>query len=315
MPSPFETPAKLLRERERQEDSALRSSSQPPLASVIIPTYRDWTRCFECLDALREQTLDAAVFEIIVVNNDPADLCPDTGRLAQNVTIIDEEAPGSYAARNAGVAASSGTLLAFTDSDCRPRPKWLEAAVETIRAHNGSVRVTGPIEIFRTSDCGELAYLYDRKFAFNQSSATRFEHAVTANLVVSRAIFESVGLFNASMMSGGDFEWDARAAKLGISLVFNKEAVVRHPSRRSVAELSTKARRVAGGSVALGNVGVVQMIWSRLKPPVNKFRALDRHDMTSTETTKLFLLVWWLRIVAAREFVAIKLNLKEPERI
>lgn len=315
MLSPAETPARLLRERVAHNGSDLGSRSEPLLASVIIPTYRDWVRCFECLDALREQTLDASVFEIIVVNNDPADLCPDTGRLASNVKIIDEEAPGSYAARNAGVAASSGTLLAFTDSDCRPSSQWLEVAVETINAHNGSVRVTGPIEIFRPSDCGELAYLYDRKFAFNQLSTQRYKHAVTANLIVPRAMFDLVGLFNSDMMSGGDFEWDGRAAKLGVSLVFKQEAVVRHPSRRSVAELSTKARRVAGGSVALGNVGVMQMIWSRIKPPVNKIRALDRRDMTIVETMKLFLLVWWLRLVAVNEYILLKLNLKAAERI
>jgi glycosyltransferase involved in cell wall biosynthesis len=313
MLSPLEASARLLRERQGGPASSLRS--EPLLVSVIIPTYQDWVRCFECLDALRDQTLDPSVFEIIVVNNDPADRCPDVGRLADNVMILEEAAPGSYAARNAGVAASSGTLLAFTDSDCRPSPQWLQKAVETVEANQGSVRVTGPIEIFRPSDCGELAYLYDRKFAFNQSSTKRYEHAVTANLIVPREMFNLVGFFNASMMSGGDFEWDNRAAKLGVSLVFNQEAVVRHPSRRSVAELSTKARRVAGGSVALGNVGVLQMIWSRIKPPVNKIRALDRRDMTFVETTKLFLLIWWLRLVAVNEYILLKLNLKAAERV
>lgn len=285
-----------------------------PLASVIIPTYQDWSRCLECLDALRRQSLDANHFEIVVVNNDPSDPCPDVTALADNVRIIDEEAPGSYAARNAGVAASSGTLLAFTDSDCRPTSDWLSAAVAAVAAHNGAVRVTGPIEIFRPSGCRELAYLYDRKFAFNQASEKRFEHAVTANLVVPRSIFERVGFFNARMLSGGDFEWDCRAAALAVPLVFDENAVVRHPSRRSVAELTLKTRRVAGGSVALGHTGLLKMVWSRLKPPVNKLRELDRGDMTKWDTARLFALVWWLRIVALIEYLLIKFGFKSAER-
>lgn len=285
-----------------------------PRASVIIPTYRDWPRCLECLDALRNQALDSQLFEIIVVNNDPSDPCPEVRRLAPNVRVIEEGTPGSYAARNAGIAASSGIFLAFTDSDCRPTRNWLKAALDAAEAHGGAVRVTGPIQIFRPDNCNELAYLYDRKFAFNQASPKRFEHAVTANLVVARNTFERVGLFNDTMLSGGDFEWDGRAAQLGIGLVFEQNAIVCHPSRRSVAELSLKARRVAGGSVVLGNVGITEMIWSRLKPPVNKLRALNRRDMTNLETGSLFLLVWWLRVVALTEYILVRFRLKSPER-
>lgn len=315
MPSPHQTSVEPDPQASALNDQVERQDAAGPRVSVIIPTYRDWVRCFECLEALRNQTVDANVFEIIIVNNDPSDPCPDPDRLANNVSVIDEEAPGSYAARNTGVAASSGAILAFTDSDCRPAPSWLEASIAAIEANNGHVRVTGPIHIFRPEGCGELAFLYDRKFAFNQSSAKRFEHAVTANLVVPRAVFDRVGYFNARMLSGGDYEWDGRAAKVGVPLVFDNHAAVHHPSRRSVAELSVKARRVAGGSVTLAHVGIWQMIWSRLKPPVNKLRALDRHDMTNLETGKLFFLVWWLRIVAAREYISLKLNLKSPERI
>ncbi|MEM8761253.1 MAG: glycosyltransferase family A protein, partial [Pseudomonadota bacterium] len=108
--------------------------SAPPGISVIIPVFNDAGGLARCLDALARQT-DAAPFEVIVVDNgsDPP-LDPATLPALPSLRLIRETAPGSYAARNAGIAAARAAILAFTDADCRPRPDWLAAGHAAIDA-------------------------------------------------------------------------------------------------------------------------------------------------------------------------------------
>lgn len=47
-----------------------------PFVSVIIPTYHDWDRLKKCIEALKIQTYPSDLFEVIIVNNDPADKAP-----------------------------------------------------------------------------------------------------------------------------------------------------------------------------------------------------------------------------------------------
>ncbi|BBI65073.1 hypothetical protein HSBAA_63790 [Vreelandella sulfidaeris] len=63
--------------------------------------------------------------------------------------------------------------------------------------------------------------------------------------------FDLVGLFNEKLFSGGDTEWGLRAYKQGINITYSENIIVKHPARKSVRELLMKARRVAGGVVAV----------------------------------------------------------------
>src|SRR5690554_5645873 len=118
-----------------------------PIITVIIPTYHDWDRLQLCLNALQNQSLPNNGIEIIVVNNNPYDLVPDTLYIPSNVKIINEGKPGSYAARNKAVRESQGIFLAFTDSDCIPDKNWLFNALQIFENKNIS-RIGGKVSIF-----------------------------------------------------------------------------------------------------------------------------------------------------------------------
>ena len=70
-----------------------------PLVSVIVPVYRDEDRLARCLEALRGQSYSTARTDLIVVDNGCDRLEAVVGRFPE-VTVIEEETPGSYAARN-----------------------------------------------------------------------------------------------------------------------------------------------------------------------------------------------------------------------
>lgn len=217
------------------------SAESAPRISVIIPVYRDWADLRRCLAALAQQTWPVSDFEILVVNNDTQPAPDDLA--APNLRLLQEPQGHSYAARNAGVAAARGALLAFTDADCQPAPDWLAAGWAALQGE--ADLAGGQIEISR--EPAGLAADYERCFAFPQEQNAHQGRSVTANLFVRRRVFASSGGFDATLQSGGDFEFCQRAGRAGHRLVYAAEARVLHPPRSRIAALLKKNRRTAGG--------------------------------------------------------------------
>lgn len=215
--------------------------------SIIIPVFRDWDRLKLTLSALNNQSLPKEDFEILIVNNGVNSDIPENFNFPINSKVLLEEKPGSYAARNLGVKLSKGELLAFTDSDCIPDPKWLENGLKYFHDKNLD-RLGGAISIFCQNDSNKTpAELYDVIFAFQQKKAiNKVGYSVTANLLVRRSSFMEVGAFNDSLYSGGDHEWNIRANEKGLSLIYAPDVIVNHPARKTIEDLEKKVRRVMG---------------------------------------------------------------------
>ncbi|HWT11949.1 MAG TPA: glycosyltransferase [Allosphingosinicella sp.] len=279
------------------------------LISVIIPVYRDWQRLALCLAALERQSLPQSQFEVIVANNEPDGDCP-LDRRAANVRVVHEPTPGSYAARNAAVAASAGRYLAFTDSDCLPEPDWLRNGLAALTA-NPAARIAGSIAIFREPAGGHHAHIYDLHVAFPQKEFAAAGTCVTANLLVARAVFDSVGPFD-QWFSGADLAWNRRAQAAGVPILYAEEVRVAHPARRSVRDIFRKKRRAAGSirdDISLGTV-VVEAI----KPPVRRLVMLRRKGVRWKHALPIFMILWVGRILRAQEVGFVRLGLKQPNR-
>lgn len=213
--------------------------------SVIVPVFNDQAGINRCLQALKVQTAAPGSFEIVVVDNgsEPA---INVAALDQRVRLVRCATPGSYAARNAGVAAASGENFAFTDADCEPSPDWIKRGAAALAASpraiiGGDVSVLPPT---RRTGTG----LYQHIIGFRQRE--NIEHrgfAVTANMFCSRDDFLTIGNFDASLLSGGDMEWGLRARGVGIPTIYAPDIVVRTPPRISLSSAVRQARRVAGG--------------------------------------------------------------------
>lgn len=93
------------------------------------------------MTALLEQDYPRSDYEVIAIDNGSSD--DSRERLAHYpVKVVHEAKRGSYAARNAGLRQANGELLAFTDSDCAPRPGWLNA-IEAAVTEPGKLVVQG----------------------------------------------------------------------------------------------------------------------------------------------------------------------------
>lgn len=242
-----------------------------PEVSVIIPTRNDWPRLLAGLEALQAQTLDRSRFEIIVVDNARTATSPPP--LPNGVRCLHWPHGYSYSARNAGVHAARGRVLAFTDSDCLPAPEWLEQGLAAL----DTGVCGGHIEMF--SRTGSAAALYDAHFALRQDlNIPRRGFSVTANLFVAREVFDKVGPFVDDSPSSADREWCVRARSAGHPVRYARAAVVRHPARESLGELLGKSRRLVAGRYPLlrrrygpGVVGVLRIFWRlfwNFRPPL-----------------------------------------------
>jgi len=136
-------------------------SEKSPLFTVIIPVYNDWEVLRHCLEALEVQSLPKDEFEVIVVNNGPEPKLQESLFLTSNGRLMHQLLPGSYAARNLGASAASGSVLAYTDADCVPDPRWLEHSRVLFQVGDCDL-IASRVEIFRQRyDPGPVAYLHD----------------------------------------------------------------------------------------------------------------------------------------------------------
>ena len=224
-----------------------------PFVAVIVPVYNDAERLAKCLQALERQTYPADRHEVLVVDNGSSEDIAPACRPFVRVRCLHEPKPGSYAARNKGIACTEAEILAFTDSDCIPHRDWLENGVRRLIATPDCDLVGGNVTVFPKDRARRTAVeLYESAFAFPQKRRIEESHwSVTANLFVRRRVIAAVGSFNDALQSGGDAEWGRRASAAGQRITYAEEARVDHPARASLGELLSKARRVGGGAAVL----------------------------------------------------------------
>jgi GT2 family glycosyltransferase len=202
-----------------------------PSVSVVVPHYN----AFEHLKTYLLPALEAQTwrhFELIVAD----DGSPDAPRVAELLRSFNFDSArleclahgGAASARNGGVAAASGTIIAVTDSDCVPSPDWLETIVLAIIEHQADFAY-GRV----TTDSGYL---------FPRWAAPAGERLVSANLAFRRSAFEAIGGFRTvfDVPFREDTDFGLRALESGLLVISVPNAVVYHPLRKqSVKKLWT----------------------------------------------------------------------------
>lgn len=277
--------------------------------TIIVPTYQDWDRLKYCIKALQLQSYPSELYEIIIVNNNTSDEVPELD-LSENIQIISESRPGSYSARNAGLSVAKGDIIAFTDSDCIPDKDWLRNAIRKFQSDSGVERVTGPVSIFRVSGTSWLSWKFESITAFNQKYNVLNGVSVTANLFVKKSIFDQVGRFNASLLSGGDIEWNERATDANITLLFSKDVVVLHPARVSLSDLIIKYRRVTGGGFfrAKDKKKMLNFILWYFIPPLRFAKVLIVDGKSFLEVLLAVSIFWPIKLLMIFEIIRLSLG-------
>ncbi|AKC86129.1 glycosyltransferase [Pseudoxanthomonas suwonensis] len=109
-----------------------------PRASIVIPVYNHCTATLACLRALAAHP-PAAACEIIVVDDGSSDETAAWMPLIDGLRYHRRVANGGFiAACNDGAALARGEYLVLLNNDTIPQPGWLDALLDTFRAHPGT---------------------------------------------------------------------------------------------------------------------------------------------------------------------------------
>lgn len=103
--------------------------SDLPSATVVVPTFRRPVQLRRCVDALTRLEYPRDRLEIVIVDDGGGtaattlrtDLSSDL-----RLRVVEQANQGPASARNRGGREADGSILAFTDDDCAPRPDWLQ---------------------------------------------------------------------------------------------------------------------------------------------------------------------------------------------
>jgi cellulose synthase/poly-beta-1,6-N-acetylglucosamine synthase-like glycosyltransferase len=123
-----------------------------PRVSVVVPTYRRPVLLARCLAALAEQDLPPAAYEVIVADDEPSAatrrLCEAWAAAPRRLRLRYLPVTGRHgpaAARNAGWRTAAADVVAFTDDDCVPAPRWLRSGLAAFT--EGVVGVQGRVVV------------------------------------------------------------------------------------------------------------------------------------------------------------------------
>jgi glycosyltransferase involved in cell wall biosynthesis len=245
--------------------------------SVVVPAYNAEATLEAALVAILAQDYPPERYEVIVVDNGSIDRSAAiAGRFASRVLILREARRGASAARNVGIRAARHPYVAFTDADCVPDPGWLRELVAAATGPDAADLVGGRIVAHAPRSAVETfaASLMDQERAIR---VYRPPSVVTANLIVRRTLFDTIGFFDESLRRGQDVDLAYRAHfRHQATFAYAERAVVAHVNPRTLRALFRKG--IQHGRAVAG--------------------VLDRHAGDLGELP-------WQRCVARRRYVAI----------
>jgi glycosyltransferase involved in cell wall biosynthesis len=210
-----------------------------PAVSVVIPTRNRPADLRRVLEALAHQDYPHDQYEVIVCDDgsteDVESVTKGFAREALQLRYVRQEPKGPATARNLGIRNARAPIVAMTDSDTIPDPRWLTAIMAAFAAHPEAVGVEGTV---RANNAGEFDPLGE--------GPTNLEGGVylTCNCAYKRAVLYSIGGFDERFPYPAyeDVDLAARALEVG-EIVWQPDAIVIHPQRALTARAVMKKLR------------------------------------------------------------------------
>lgn len=219
--------------------------------SVIVPVFNDAKGLSDTLESLINQNYPEEHFEIIVVDNGSTDNTSDiiNSFLKRYPKLVhsDEEnlIQSSYAARNKGVKASKGPIIAFIDADMTVDRDWLIKINSSLRKGDWDYLACEVDIYFKKAS---IYSVYNKIYGFPiKSYVYNLHFAPTCCLVVKKSIFEDLGLFDPRLISSGDLEFGNRVYASKRKMMHDSDILMLHPARSSFMELYKKFFRIGRG--------------------------------------------------------------------
>ncbi|MGE4537866.1 MAG: glycosyltransferase [Desulfovibrio sp.] len=178
----------------------------PPFISVVVCAYNAASTMDGCLASFAH--VDYPGFEVIVVDDGSTDdtgaICDRHAAAAPYIHVIHQPNLGLSAARNVGMNAAQGEVVAYTDSDCYVDPHWLHymawAFTDERFVAVGGPNLT-PAEDNRTAACVAVSPGAPTHVLLTDEIA---EHIPGCNMAYRKEYLAGIGGFDATYRAAGD---------------------------------------------------------------------------------------------------------------
>ena len=206
--------------------------------TVIIPNYNGIQYIRDCLDSLKEQTMEA---DIIVVDNASTDGSADIAGGYDGVKLIKlADNFGFCRAVNEGIAATKTKYLILLNNDTKAAPNFVEELYKVIDAHDDTFSVASKMlqmnDPDRIDSAGDLYCALGWAFSLGKDmKSTRYDResvifsACGGAAIYRKDLFEQIGYFDELHFSYlEDVDVGYRARIMGYVNRYAPKAVVYH---------------------------------------------------------------------------------------
>jgi glycosyltransferase involved in cell wall biosynthesis len=177
-----------------------------PHVSVIIPTYQRAHWVGEAIQSVLAQRYTD--YEILVVNDGGTDHTREVlEQFGRQIVVMHQHHQGVSAARNAGIHAARGQYIAFLDDDDLWHPDKLEKQLALLENDPDVGLVYADMLVFDERGTMPGTY-FERLPPPGQASGWHFLYnwIPTSTVVMRRACFDAVGLFDETLMACEDYD-------------------------------------------------------------------------------------------------------------
>jgi succinoglycan biosynthesis protein ExoA len=198
-----------------------------PKVSVIIPCYNEQSTIRLLLMALREQTFPRTDMEVVIADGMSSDGTRDAITAFQkdfpdlNVCVVDNTLRSIPSAVNCAIKFSRGEIIVRLDAHSKPYPDYVANCVSAIEAGFGD-NVGGVWEIHPGADtwiAKSIAVAASHPLGVGDALYRHAQHAAEVDTVpfgsFKRSLIDRVGLFDESLLTNEDYEFNARIRKAG----------------------------------------------------------------------------------------------------
>ena len=220
-----------------------------PKVSVVVCAYNADRTMDSCLASLKQ--LNYPNYEVIVVNDGSKDCTLEIAQSYDCVRIISQENKGLSVARNVGIAAATGEIIAYTDSDCVADPDWLTYLVAKFLSSDlsavGGPNLSPPEDSF-ISSCIAVSPGKPTHVLLSDEVA---EHIAGCNMAFRREALEEINGFDPIFHAAGDdVDLCWRLQDKGYTIGFSPSAIIWH-FRRNTVDAYLKQQQGYGKAEAL----------------------------------------------------------------
>ena len=223
----------LLKNPERPLYQRFLPQTKLPKVSIVVCSYNGARTLHDCMTSL--QDLHYPEYEIILVDDGSKDDTQEIMQQFPRVRNIRQKNRGLSVARNVGIAAGTGEVIAFTDSDCMVDRDWLYFLVQTLLSSNfaavGGPNISPPATDWIQATVGAAPGSPSHVLLTD----TIAEHVPGCNMAYHKWALEMIGGFDPEYRKAGD-DVDVcwRLMQSGYQIGFSPAAVVWHYRRFEV---------------------------------------------------------------------------------